>query len=87
MRFFWFALTGVAIATVINADRGGGLGAGAGADLLSPVLWPLAIAAVVACLLSPVVDFFEAAEDSGAGGAIVLVFVLALAVTPGCWRA
>jgi predicted PurR-regulated permease PerM len=48
-------------------------------DLLSPVLWPLAVAAVLACLLTPVVNLLEAYKLPRAG-AIVLVFVAALAV-------
>ena len=54
-----FALTGLAVATVIVLIVAAVWGLGRVLDLLSPVLWPLAIAAVVACLLSPVVDVFE----------------------------
>ena len=45
--------------------------------MLSPVLWPLAIAGVLACLLDPVVDFFEKRGLSRAN-AIISVFGLAL---------
>ena len=48
-------------------------------DILSPVLWPLAMAAVVACLLSPVVDFFER-RNIPRSRAILLVFFVAFAV-------
>lgn len=82
MRFFWFALTGVAIATVIALIVAAVWGLGRVLNLLSPVLWPLAIAAVVACLLSPVVDFFERRKIPR-GRAIVMVFALALAVIAG----
>ena len=51
-------------------------------DLLSPVLWPLAIAAVVACLLSPVVDFFEKRKISRVKS-VLLVFVIAFMVVVG----
>ena len=46
-------------------------------QLLSPVLWPLAIAGVIACLLDPVVDFLER-HRVPRRRAIVLVFVVGL---------
>jgi predicted PurR-regulated permease PerM len=58
-RIIWFALTGLAIAALVALVVATIWGLGKILVLLSPVLWPLAIAAVVACLLSPVVDFFE----------------------------
>jgi len=82
MRFFWFTLTGVAVATVIALIVGAVWGLGRVLNLLSPVLWPLAIAAVVACLLSPVVDFIERRKIPR-GRAIIMVFVLAFAVIAG----
>ncbi len=48
-------------------------------DLLSPVLWPLAIAAVVAYLLDPVVGWLERRKVPRTR-AIVLVFVVALSL-------
>jgi len=81
-RVIWFALTGLAIATVIALMVAAVWGLGRVLDLLSPVLWPLAIAGVVACLLSPVVDFFEQKKVSRIR-AIVLVFAIALAVVLG----
>lgn len=81
-RFFWFALTGLAIATVIGLIVGAVWGLGQILNLLSPVLWPLAIAAVLACLLSPLVDFFERKKISRAR-AIILVFIIAAAVVAG----
>jgi predicted PurR-regulated permease PerM len=82
VRFYWFALTGVAIATVITLVVAAVWGLGQVLNLLSPVLWPLAIAGVVACLLSPVVDFFERQKIPRAR-AIILVFILALALVAG----
>lgn len=81
-RFFWFALTGLAVATVIGLIVGAVWGLGQVLNILSPVLWPLAIAAVLACLLSPLVDFFERKKISRAR-AIVLVFIIAAAVIAG----
>lgn len=78
----WFALTGLAIAAVFALIVAAVWGLGKILDLLSPVLWPLAIAAVVACLLSPVVDFFERKKIPRAR-AILLVFVVAFALVLG----
>src|SRR5674476_262064 len=81
-RVLWFALTGLAVATVIALIVAAVWGLGRVLNLLSPVLWPLAIAAVVACLLSPVVDFFESKKIPRAR-AIILVFVMAFALVLG----
>jgi predicted PurR-regulated permease PerM len=78
-RVIWFALTGLAVATVVALIVATVWGLGRVLDLLSPVLWPLAIAAVVACLLSPLVDLFERKKIPRAR-AIVLVFVIAFAL-------
>jgi predicted PurR-regulated permease PerM len=82
LRVIWFALTGLAVATVIALIVAAVWGLGRILDLLSPVLWPLAIAAVVACLLAPVVDFFERKKIPRAR-AIILVFVMAFALVLG----
>jgi predicted PurR-regulated permease PerM len=58
-RILWFALTGLAVAIVIALMVAAVWGLSRLLDVLSPVLWPLAIAAVVACLLSPLVDWLE----------------------------
>jgi predicted PurR-regulated permease PerM len=81
-RIIWFALTGLAVAAVVALLAAAVWGLGRILDLLSPVLWPLAIAAVVACLLSPVVDLFERQKLPRAK-AILLVFVFAFAVVLG----
>jgi predicted PurR-regulated permease PerM len=75
-RILWFALTGLAIAAVIALVVAAFWGLGRLLNLLSPVLWPLAIAAVVACLLSPLVDWIEARKLPRVR-AIVLVFIAA----------
>ena len=72
----WFALTGLAVATVVALIVALVWGLGRALNLLGPVLWPLAIAAVVACLLSPLVDFFVQRKVPRTR-AIVLVFVIA----------
>lgn len=81
-RIIWVAATGLAIGVIVALVAAAVWGLGKILDLLSPVLWPLAIAAVVACLLSPAVDFFERRKVARAR-AIVLVFVLAFLVVAG----
>ncbi len=76
-RLIWLALSGLAIAVL------GGLvamlvwGVGRIVDILSPVLWPLAIGGVLAYLLDPVVDFLER-RSLPRPRAILLVFGVAL---------
>ena len=79
LRILWFALTGLALATVIGLVAGGIWGLSRLLQILSPVLWPLAVAAVAACLLSPVVDFLEHRKVPRLR-AILLVFLAAFAV-------
>ena len=81
-RIIWFAMTGMSVAAVIGLLVAGVWGLGKVLDLLSPVLWPLAIAAVLACLLAPVVDFFER-KNVPRTRAILLVFAMAIAVVLG----
>jgi len=51
-------------------------------DILSPVLWPLAAAGIIAYLLDPVVDFFHH-KGLSRPRAIVCVFVIALILVAG----
>jgi predicted PurR-regulated permease PerM len=81
-RILWFALTMLAVAVVVGLVAGTIWSLARILNLLSPVLWPLAIAAVIACLLSPVVDFFERRKLSRPR-AILLVVGLSLAVVLG----
>lgn len=81
-RLIWFALTGLAVAALVALLVAGVWGLGKILNLLSPVLWPLAIAAVVACLLSPVVAVLERRRVPRTH-AILLVFVAALVVLLG----
>jgi len=78
-RILWFALTGLAVATVVMLVVATVWGLSRLLDVLSPVLWPLAIAAVVACLLSPVVDWLEK-RNVPRTRAIILVFIVAFAL-------
>jgi predicted PurR-regulated permease PerM len=76
-RLIWLALTGLAVATMVALIAGAVWGLGCVVRTLAPVLWPLAVAGVIAYLLDPVVDFFERRRLSRPK-AIVSVFGLAL---------
>src|SRR5437016_8346580 len=81
-RIFWLSLTGFAIALLIAILALFIWGLGWVLKLLSPVLWPLAIAGVIAYLLDPVVDFLERRRVSRPR-AILLVFAAGLVVMGG----
>src|SRR3954471_21080423 len=81
-RIIWIALTGFALALIAALVVGAVWGLGRVLDILSPVLWPLAVAGVVAYLLDPVVDFF-ARRGLSRPRAIVCVFIIALLVVLG----
>ena len=76
-KVIWLALSGLAIAVLVSLIVGLVWGLGIVVRILSPVLWPLAVAGVLAYLLDPVVDFFERGKMSRPR-AIVTVFLLAL---------
>src|SRR5437588_12659673 len=76
-HLFWTALTGVAVAVLVGLIVLLVWGLGRVLDILSPVLWPLAVAGVIAYLLDPVVDWFERKRLSRPK-AIIAVFALAL---------
>ena len=58
-RVVWFAITALAGATIVAVLAGAVWGLGKVLRLLSPVLWPLAVAGVLAYLLDPVVGIIE----------------------------
>ena len=76
-RVIWAALTGLALATLVALLAGVIWALGRVLDVLSPVLWPLAVAGVLAYLLDPVVDWLEA-RGIPRVRAVLLVFLLAL---------
>jgi predicted PurR-regulated permease PerM len=76
-RIIWFALTGLAVAVLLGLLAGLVWGLGRVLDILSPVLWPLAVAGVIAYLLDPLVDVIER-KWASRPRAIVCVFALAL---------
>ena len=76
-HWIWLAVTGLAIAVLVALAVALIWGLGRVLDALSPVLWPLAIAAILACLLDPVVDLIER-KGASRPQAIAAVFALAL---------
>jgi predicted PurR-regulated permease PerM len=81
-HLFWTALSGLAIALLVGLIVLLVWGLGRVLDILSPVLWPLAVAGVVAYLLDPVIDFFER-KGFSRPRAIVTVFVIAILIVAG----
>jgi predicted PurR-regulated permease PerM len=81
-RILWFAFTSVAVAAILALLGGVVWSLGVLLRLLSPVLWPLAVAGVLAYLLDPLVDLLGRRGIPRAR-AILLVFVTALALMVG----
>jgi predicted PurR-regulated permease PerM len=81
-RLIWLALTGLAIAVLVALVAALVWGLGRILQILSPVIWPLAVAAVLALLLDPVVDWLEK-KGMPRTRAIAAVFALALAIVIG----
>jgi predicted PurR-regulated permease PerM len=77
VRIVWVAVTGLALATIVALIVALVWGLGQVLDVLSPVIWPIAVAGVLAYLLDPVVDFFERRRVPRTR-AILLVFGIAL---------
>jgi len=78
-RVIWLALTGLAVAALVGLVVGLIWGLGQVLRMLSPVLWPIAVAGVIAYLLDPVVDFIEG-KGATRPRAILCVFGLALMI-------
>lgn len=81
-RLIWLAITGLAIAAIVALVVLLVRGLGQVLNVLSPVIWPLAVAGVLACLLDPVVDFLERKKVPRTR-AIATVFALALVIVIG----
>jgi len=75
----WLALTGLAVAALVGLVVALIWGLGEVLRMLSPVLWPIAVAGVLAYLLDPVVDFIER-KGASRPRAILCVFGLALLI-------
>lgn len=81
-RVIWLGLTSLAITLLVAVLAVIIWGLGQVLGFLSPVLWPLAVAGVIAYLLDPLVDFFERKRFSRAW-AIVTVFAIAMLMVAG----
>jgi len=81
-RVLWFSLTAFAVALLVAILALAIWGLGWVLKLLSPVLWPLAIAGVIAYLLDPVVGFLEQKRVSRPR-AILVVFSVGLLLIGG----
>ncbi len=81
-KIIWAALTGLALATIVGLVVGLVWGLGQVLHVLGPVIWPIAVAAVLAYLLDPVVDFFERRRVPRTR-AIALVFFIAFVLVAG----
>lgn len=75
-RTIWFALTALAVAVIAVIAVGIVWGAGRILNLLSPVLWPLAIATILAYLLDPAVNWLECHRISRTWGIVIVFFVV-----------
>lgn len=78
-RVLWLALTALAVVAIVASAGALVWALGQVLQLLGPVLWPLAVAAVLAYLLDPVVDFLESRKVKRQR-AILLVFAVAATV-------
>jgi predicted PurR-regulated permease PerM len=81
-RLIWTALTGLAIALIAGLAVVLIWALGRIIQTLSPVIWPLAVAAVIACLLDPLVDWLQARGRSRRT-AIAAVFAIAFLLLVG----
>jgi len=81
-RVIWTAVTGLAIATIVALLVVLVWGLGQVLNVFSSVIWPLAVAGVMACLLDPVVEFLVR-KSVPRLRAIVVVFFLALVIVIG----
>src|SRR5436189_1285238 len=81
-QIVWMALTAFAIALLVAILCAFVWGLGRVLNVLSPVLWPLAIAGILAYLLDPVVDFFVR-HNLSRRKAIIVVFALCTVVLAG----
>lgn len=81
-RIIWFALTALAVAIITCIAVGLVWGIGEFLNLLSPVLWPLAIAVILAYLLDPPVNWLEH-HKIRRPLAIIIVFIFVVCVVGG----
>jgi len=78
-RIIWFGLTSLAVTVIALLIVALVWGLGRLLHVLNPVLWPLAVAAILACLLDPLVDWFERKQFSRVQS-IACVFGIAILI-------
>ena len=81
-RLFWTALTGLASGIIVALLVALVWGLGRVLHVFAPVIWPLAVAGVLACLLDPVVGFLVSKQVPRLR-AILVVFFMALMIVIG----
>ena len=79
-RIIWLALTGLALALIVGLIVALFWGMGQALSLLGPVLWPIAVAVVLAYLLDPVVDYLEGRKVPRTRGIIMVFFCAVMLV-------
>lgn len=77
-KLIWFSVTAFALILILVLIGAVLWAAGIVINKISSVLLPLAIAAIIACLLDPLVDFFELRLRVPRTRSILLVFFIAL---------
>lgn len=81
-RVIWLAATGLAIAVIVGLIVALVQGLGQVLRVFAPVIWPLAVAGVLACLLDPAVDFLTR-KNVPRIRSIIIVFTLGLVIILG----
>lgn len=81
-RLIWTAVCGLSLGIILALVAGTVWSLGFVLHLFGPVIWPIAVAGIVAYLLDPVVDFIER-RGVPRPRAILCVFALALVVALG----
>ena len=80
-RWIWLAVTGLSVAMLVALAAALIWGLGKVLQLLAPVLWPIAVAGVLAYLLDPLVDYIQHRHRwFTRPRAIISVFILALMI-------
>ncbi len=83
LRLLWFSVTTLSLAVVVVLIGLLLWGIGFVLDRLSPVLLPLAIGAIAAYILDPVVDFLETRKIPRRRGILLVFFTAFMTVTAG----
>ncbi|NBV24634.1 MAG: AI-2E family transporter [Proteobacteria bacterium] len=79
-QVIWFSVTTLAVAVVLSALGATFWALGSLINALASLIVPLAVAGIIACLLDPVVDFFQQRMNIPRVRAILLVFFIGMAI-------